>query len=618
LWVAVVPVILFASTGSLPRVWSDGRLAASFAVAAGGLLVWLALLLARSRAAGQGFAYEFVPVRSHYVQALVQGSIYIYWAFYWPKVIDEAPLILSQVVFLYAFDALLSWSRGRTWRLGFGPFPIVFSTNFFMWFRDEWFIFQFLMVALGALCKEFVRWERDGKTVHVFNPSAIALSVFSLGLILTSSTGKTWGEEVASQLGAAPYMYVWIFVAGLVVQGFFSVTLVTLAAAGALFVLNLAYTSTTGVYHFIDSNIPIAVFLGLHLLVTDPATSPKTGVGKAVFGALYGLGVFVLYAVLTRAGVPSFYDKLLVVPLLNLSVRAIDAVVRVRGLEPVPWWPRGMSRASVNLVHMALWVGLFGVMWATGFVQARHPGGSVAFWMEAARDEKPLAAQKLVKMLNAMARDGSAEAAVELGTLFADGELVDRDPAAAAQLFARACEMGSRDGCANAAIQFLFHGVAASEAAAARALDTLEAVAGDPGGAHPGQAAYLVGFAYATGRGRAADNRRAYEMFLMAGDLGSVEGATEAARMATRGEGIEVDLEAAARALEKACELGDAYSCMMLASFYGQGRGVPMDETEAMRLLERACQLGAQEACASLESLRAAAGEGGAGPQPSE
>jgi TPR repeat protein len=267
---------------------------------------------------------------------------------------------------------------------------------------------------------------------------------------------------------------------------------------------------------------------------------------------------------------------------------------------------------------MALWVGLFGVMWATGFVQSRHPGGSVAFWVEAAREDKPLAAKKLVKMLNAMARDGSAEAAVELGTLFADGELVDQDPAAAAQLFARACEMGSRDGCSNVAIQFLFHGVTASEAAASRALDALEAAAGEPGGAIPGQAAYLVGFAYATGRGRVADYQKAYEMFLKAAELGSVQGATEAARMAALGEGIQVDLAEAARALEKACELGDAYSCMMLASFYGQGRGLPRDETEALRLLERACQLGAKEACASLESLRAAAGEGGAGPRPSE
>ena len=34
------------------------------------------------------------------------------------------------------------------------------------------------------------------------------------------------------------------------------------------------------------------MFLGLHLLVTDPSTSPRTPLGRIVFGVLYGLGVF--------------------------------------------------------------------------------------------------------------------------------------------------------------------------------------------------------------------------------------------------------------------------------------------------------------------------------------
>ncbi len=73
-------------------------------------------------------------------------------------------------------------SRGRggaATSLGFGPLPIVFSTNLFLWFRDDWFYLQFLLVAAGFLGKEFVRWEREGKSVHIFNPSA-----FSLGALL--------------------------------------------------------------------------------------------------------------------------------------------------------------------------------------------------------------------------------------------------------------------------------------------------------------------------------------------------------------------------------------------------------------------------------------------------
>jgi hypothetical protein len=86
---------------------------------------------------------------------------------------------------------------------------------------------------------------------------------------------------------------------------FFSITLIAGTAAVVLFGLSALYAGITGVPYFIDSEIPAAVFLGLHLLVTDPSTSPRKPLGKAIFGALYGLGVFVLYALLGAIGAPT-------------------------------------------------------------------------------------------------------------------------------------------------------------------------------------------------------------------------------------------------------------------------------------------------------------------------
>ena len=90
-------------------------------------------------------------------------SVYGYWGYYWAPVYPYAPLLVGQIVFAYAFDMLLAWSRGKPYGLGFGPFPIVFSTNLFLWFKDDWFLFQFLLIAVGFLGKAFVRWERDGR-----------------------------------------------------------------------------------------------------------------------------------------------------------------------------------------------------------------------------------------------------------------------------------------------------------------------------------------------------------------------------------------------------------------------------------------------------------------------
>ena len=182
-------------------------------------------------------------------------SIYLYWGWYWREVYHYAPLIVAQIVFVYALDMLVCWSRRDKWILGFGPFPIVLSTNLFLWFRDDWFYLQFLLIATGVLCKEFVTWKRDGRRTHIFNPSAIALAIFSVGLLVTHNTHLTWGEEVAVSQGRPPHIYLEIFALGLVVQALFSVTLVTLSAAAAAVVLNLA---TPAPRAFTTSSIPIS------------------------------------------------------------------------------------------------------------------------------------------------------------------------------------------------------------------------------------------------------------------------------------------------------------------------------------------------------------------------
>jgi hypothetical protein len=83
---------------------------------------------------------------------------------------DAAPLLAAQLIFAYAFDMLLAWSRRRTYTLGFGPFPVIFSINLFLWFKPDWFYLQLLMIGVGFGAKELIRWSRDERTVQIFNP----------------------------------------------------------------------------------------------------------------------------------------------------------------------------------------------------------------------------------------------------------------------------------------------------------------------------------------------------------------------------------------------------------------------------------------------------------------
>ena len=76
-----------------------------------------------------------------------------------------------------------------------------------------------------------------------------------------------------------------------------------------------------------------------------------------MFGVLYGLSTVALYALLGRAGVPTFYDKLLQVPVLNLSIQLLDRVARSRWLRAFD--PAALGRApcpatAPSRLHRAL------------------------------------------------------------------------------------------------------------------------------------------------------------------------------------------------------------------------------------------------------------------------
>ena len=154
------------------------------------LLAWSAILMAaRQRRRGLACSVELRP--QHYVQACAHTSIFLYWGWHWRPVYEYAYLIVAQLLFAYAFDILLTWSKRDSYTLGFGPFPIVFSTNLFLWFKHEWFYLQFLMLAVGFAAKAFIRWNRDGRRTHIFNPSSFTLTIFSLALLLTGTSGMT-------------------------------------------------------------------------------------------------------------------------------------------------------------------------------------------------------------------------------------------------------------------------------------------------------------------------------------------------------------------------------------------------------------------------------------------
>ena len=432
---------------ALPSIRANGRLSWAFWGTAAGLVAWYVGLMASAVRQGRTLIFKLDLRKQHYLQACAQGTVFLYWGFYWREVYHSAHLIAAQLLFAYAFDILLSWSRRDEYALGFSPFPVIFSINLFLWFKPDWFYLQFLLVAVGFAAKELIRWERNGRRVHVFNPSSFPLGLFSLVLLLTASTDMTWGYEIATTLNNAPHIYLLIFLVGLPGQFLFGVTTMTMTAVVTMYAFGLLYFALTGTYYFVDSYIPIAVFLGMHLLFTDPSTSPRSEFGRVIFGALYALSVVALYALLSRLGMPTFYDKLMAVPILNLAIKAIDRFVQWRRLarfDPAAL-VRGLSGRRRNLAYIGVWSGVFLAMSASQAVGDTHRGQWVAFWLKACEESRPNGCRNAGVLVSAYCRAGSGWACNEYGVLIQPA----LRPETASRAFERACELGFAAGCDN-------------------------------------------------------------------------------------------------------------------------------------------------------------------------
>ena len=441
-------IVALAVLSQLPLLDQRPMVSKAILGAALALLAWSAVLFGVVLR-GQTVAFEVVLRRQHYFQACLQGTLILIWGYYWREVYHAAPLIVAQLLFAYAFDSLLSWTHRRTFALGFGSFPIIFSITLFFWFKDPFFHWQFVMVAIAYLAKEFLRWQRDGINTHIFNPSAFPLVVIGAVLLLTDSNDMTWGFMVAQTEFYPPYIYLAIFLIALPGQFLFGVTPMTLAAVSTTFAFSALYHAATGGFFFVDSHVPIAVFLGMNLLFTDPATSPRTFVGRIAFGVLYGATAVFLYEVLLAANTPGFYDKLLQLPFLNLSVKLLDRLAtwpKLQSFDPTVWLKSWAPRQR-HVAYMSVWALAFAGMSASGYLGDDHPGQWTPHWEQACAADTREACLNLYFLQDGFCTDGSPWACNEAGILLAEKYA---NPNRAAAAFTRACTLQFMAACDNA------------------------------------------------------------------------------------------------------------------------------------------------------------------------
>ena len=585
LGIAWLFVAAIAGAGFLPRMAQNIVVCGSLWAVA--LILALGLIALRRRV----LTTELHIRRHHFVQIGTQGAIFVYWSLHFEPVADQLWLVGAQILVAYLVDMLLGWWRRGRWLLGFGPFPVVGSINLFLWFRDDWWWLQLVMVALAFLSRPFLRWKRNGRDTHIFNPSAVALVALSLAVLLTDTTDITWGQTIASGLNVPTYMFETLFFVGVVVQVLFDTTLVTMGAALTVWVIGVAYFHLTGWWFFNDTHIPIAVFLGMNLLITDPSTSPVNKTGRFLYGAAYGVLVFPLWTGLLHWGRPVYFDKLIQVPLLNLCVGLFDRLGASIGGR-LPQW----SLPSSNAFHVLVWAVAFWFL-RPGLID--HPNKDVTHGLmlaegRAGAPKDPT--QAAVYFRKACAR-GSMNGCNNLGLAYLEGVGMTQDLTEAARHFGIDCEGGELNGCTNLAImRFDGNGVPQDGARAAalyqRGCDGDERTA-----------CANLAMMYGTGQGVERDEKRAIDLISRACELRHMGACYELGDKYLRGVTVQQDIAHAMTLFQKACEGKDIEGCAALGRGLQLGQGITQDLPRAKGLLSAACEAKYMPACDHLAAM---------------
>ncbi len=318
------------------------------AASTGVLLVLLLLALSqRTRP-----TFEFGIKATHALPMMIQLGIYSWWAVWHLPVRWYAPLLLGQLVFGFLLDGLLGIVVSGRWRVGLAPAPVVLSAGLFAWFLAEGPWMSTVVISAALASKHLLR--RDGR--HIFNPSAFGLSVAALCYLALPESTRWHG--VVWELDLAPGMVELILILALLAQ---TRVPVVLASMGALLGM-LAWGQFAVV---VADPLWAAPFLVIVLLLTDPATLPRTPAGRLLGGLTYALLLAPVTWFFVQTQGTDYWAKIVPVVLVNGLAPTLDRL----GAH-LPDRLSDLLAPARNRAHVALW---FAVVAALLLLQ--RPGG---------------------------------------------------------------------------------------------------------------------------------------------------------------------------------------------------------------------------------------------------
>jgi hypothetical protein len=264
--------------------------------------------------------------RAVFVQLLAQLSIFFYWGMYNAAAINRLPLVVHQVVFGYIFLFILNCIMGAKFKISFSPAAAIFSANLFIWFSPQVYYFHYALIMIALLAKTFITRNVDGEKRHIFNPSGF---VSNIAAVTISMLEINYIHEYiyATQMGAN---YLWLPNFDLVVFSASCFSLwspnMYLVAIGSIFSMWAAEVLSSQFFgmSFTTETPRASILLGIALLITDPATAPRSKMGQLLYGVGYSFSIFISFIILAYKGWQMYFVKVFFIIPLNFFAYKID------------------------------------------------------------------------------------------------------------------------------------------------------------------------------------------------------------------------------------------------------------------------------------------------------
>jgi hypothetical protein len=365
-FVGIMYVFMFAVLG-----FQEAKKVTGTILTINAIMIFSTLPILFKKVALEKLLSPIIISRAVFVQILVQISIYTYWGQFNLAAITRLPLVFHQICFGYLFVFLLSHFSGKKFKLSFSPAAAILSANLFVWFASQIYFSHYALIMVAMTAKTFITRSVNGEERHIFNPSGFASNIAAV-IISLITVGAIQNNIYASQMGAnflwLPNFDTFVFFASCVSLWAPNMYLVPIACITTMTLFELWSHHYYGM-SFTTETPRGSILLGITLLITDPATAPRSKTGQFLYGVGYAFSIFISFIIIAFFSWQMYFVKVFFLIPLNLLSYKIDLVgmwVEKNILEKINFkWPE--KKRKMLLTYFAVSV------LSTAILSYRHP-----------------------------------------------------------------------------------------------------------------------------------------------------------------------------------------------------------------------------------------------------